>query len=55
MALKLSDLFLMLDYFVFHKINCSSEVFSVYQHKEIVKGCCPHPGDIVEAGPLAVT
>lgn len=31
----------------------SSEVFSVYQHKEIVKGCCPHPGDIVEAGPLA--
>ncbi|XP_062605521.1 uncharacterized protein LOC134267315 [Saccostrea cucullata] len=31
----------------------SSEVFSVYQHREIVKGCCPHPGDIVEAGPLA--
>lgn len=33
---------------------CSSEVFSVYEHREIVPGCQPHPGDIVEAGPLAV-
>ncbi|KAK3094762.1 hypothetical protein FSP39_005887 [Pinctada imbricata] len=31
----------------------SKEVFSVYEHKDIVKGCQPHPGDIVEAGPLA--
>ena len=27
----------------------------MYQHKEIVKGCRAHPGDIVEAGPLAVS
>ncbi|KAJ8310283.1 hypothetical protein KUTeg_012148 [Tegillarca granosa] len=31
----------------------SAEVFSVYEHKEIIPGCQPHPGDIVEAGPLA--
>ena len=29
------------------------EVFSLYQYKEILKGCKPHPGDIVEAGSLA--
>ena len=27
----------------------------MYLHKEIVKGCRAHPGDIVEAGPLAVS
>jgi len=33
---------------------CSNEVFSVYKFREIVPGCCPHPGDIVESGSLAV-
>lgn len=33
----------------------STEVFSKYVHREIVPGCMPHPGDIVEAGPLAVS
>ncbi|XP_033761230.1 LOW QUALITY PROTEIN: protein FORGETTER 1-like [Pecten maximus] len=33
--------------------SVSSEVFSVYKYREIVPGCQPHPGDIVEAGPLA--
>lgn len=32
----------------------SAEVFSNYRHREILPGCQPHPGDIVEAGPLAV-
>lgn len=32
----------------------SNEVFSVYKFYEIVPGCCPHPGDIVESGSLAV-
>lgn len=30
-------------------------MFSKYIHREIVPGCLPHPGDIVEAGPLAVS
>jgi len=34
---------------------CSDEVFSEYKHREIVAGCCPHPGDIVESGTLAVS
>ncbi|XP_055959526.1 protein strawberry notch homolog 1 [Patella vulgata] len=29
------------------------EVFCSYQHREIAPGCRAHPGDIVEAGPLA--
>ncbi|ESO98737.1 hypothetical protein LOTGIDRAFT_158685 [Lottia gigantea] len=29
------------------------EVFCSYKHREVVAGCKPHPGDIVEAGPLA--
>ncbi|XP_069103404.1 protein strawberry notch homolog 1-like isoform X2 [Argopecten irradians] len=33
--------------------SVSAEVFSVYKYREIIPGCCPHPGDIVEAGPLA--
>ncbi|CAC5397982.1 Protein strawberry notch homolog 2,Protein strawberry notch homolog 1,Protein strawberry notch,Protein FORGETTER 1 [Mytilus coruscus] len=33
--------------------SVSTEVFSKYVHREIVPGCLPHPGDIVEAGPLA--
>lgn len=33
--------------------SVSTEVFSKYVHREIVPGCMPHPGDIVEAGPLA--
>lgn len=33
----------------------SEEVFSAYRHREILPGCLPHPGDIVEAGPLAVS
>ncbi|KAL5003970.1 hypothetical protein ScPMuIL_017426 [Solemya velum] len=33
--------------------SISTEVFSGYQFKEIIKGCCPHPADIVEAGSLA--
>ncbi|CAG2225424.1 Protein strawberry notch homolog 2,Protein FORGETTER 1,Protein strawberry notch,Protein strawberry notch homolog 1 [Mytilus edulis] len=33
--------------------SVSTEVFSKYLHREIVPGCMPHPGDIVEAGPLA--
>ena len=32
----------------------SDEVFSAYRHREILPGCRPHPGDIVEAGSLAV-
>ncbi len=32
----------------------SDEVFSSYQHREVLPGCRPHPGDIVEAGSLAV-
>ncbi len=32
----------------------SDEVFSTYKHREILPGCLPHPGDIVEAGSLAV-
>ncbi|KAH3812323.1 hypothetical protein DPMN_140752 [Dreissena polymorpha] len=31
----------------------SAEIFSGYRHREILPGCQPHPGDIVEAGPLA--
>ncbi|XP_052821363.1 protein strawberry notch homolog 1-like [Mya arenaria] len=31
----------------------SAEVFSSYLHREVLAGCKPHPGDIVEAGPLA--
>ncbi|XP_074658013.1 uncharacterized protein LOC141910988 [Tubulanus polymorphus] len=31
----------------------SEEVFSNYRHNEVVAGCRPHPGDIVEAGSLA--
>jgi len=30
-------------------------VFSAYKFHEIVPGCCPHPGDIVESGSLAVS
>ncbi|KAK3607117.1 hypothetical protein CHS0354_014268 [Potamilus streckersoni] len=33
--------------------SISVEVFSSYKHNEILPGCLPHPGDIVEAGPLA--
>ena len=33
----------------------SAEVFSGYIHREVLPGCKPHPGDIVEAGPLAVS
>lgn len=33
----------------------SDEVFSAYRHREILPGCKPHPGDIVEAGSLAVS
>ena len=33
----------------------SEEVFSMYKHRDVVKGCQPHPGDIVEAAPLAVS
>ena len=33
----------------------STEVFSNYQHREIIPGCRIHPGDIVEAGMLAVS
>ncbi|OWF49684.1 Protein strawberry notch [Mizuhopecten yessoensis] len=33
--------------------SVSAEVFSVYKYREIIPGCQPHPGDIVEAGPLA--
>lgn len=33
--------------------SVSTEVFSVYKYREIIPGCRPHPGDIVEAGPLA--
>ena len=33
----------------------SEEVFSTYKHRDVVKGCQPHPGDIVEAAPLAVS
>ena len=33
----------------------SEEVFSMYKHRDVVKGCRPHPGDIVEAAPLAVS
>ena len=38
-------------------IDCVSsiEVFSAYGYKEIIPGCQPHPGDIVEAAPLAVS
>ncbi|XP_064614960.1 uncharacterized protein LOC135479136 [Liolophura sinensis] len=31
----------------------SDEVFSTYTHNDIIPGCQPHPGDIVEAGSLA--
>ncbi|XP_048247301.1 protein FORGETTER 1-like isoform X2 [Haliotis rufescens] len=31
----------------------SEEVFSNYRHRKIVAASLPHPGDIVEAGPLA--
>jgi len=27
----------------------------MYKFREIVSGCCPHPGDIVESGSLAVS
>lgn len=33
--------------------STSEEVFSSYKHREVVPGCQPHPGDIVEAAPLA--
>lgn len=33
----------------------SAEVFSTYPHHEVLPGCMPHPGDIVEAGMLAVS
>ncbi|KAK7104354.1 uncharacterized protein [Littorina saxatilis] len=33
--------------------STSEEVFSNYKHREVVKGCQPHPADIVEAAPLA--
>ena len=33
----------------------SDEVFSNYKHKDILPGCQPHPGDIVEAGTLSVS
>ncbi|XP_076442125.1 uncharacterized protein LOC143281076 isoform X2 [Babylonia areolata] len=33
--------------------STSEEVFSTYKHRDVVKGCLPHPGDIVEAAPLA--
>lgn len=35
--------------------NYSEEVFSSYQHRNVIPGCKPHPGDIVEAAPLAVS
>lgn len=31
----------------------SDEVFSNYKHSEMIPGCQPHPGDIVEAGSLS--
>jgi len=34
--------------------NFSDEVFASYRFKEIIPGCLPHPGDIVESGSLAV-
>ncbi|KAL8572547.1 hypothetical protein ACOMHN_040451 [Nucella lapillus] len=33
--------------------STSEEVFSSYRHRDVVKGCRAHPGDIVEAAPLA--
>ncbi|KAK7504954.1 hypothetical protein BaRGS_00003982 [Batillaria attramentaria] len=33
--------------------SASEEVFSTYRHRPVVEGCQPHPGDIVEAAPLA--
>ena len=41
--------------FILSCIADSEEVFSTYKHREVVKGCQPHPGDIVEAAPLAVS
>ena len=37
------------------RVGDSEEVFSMYKHRDVVKGCQPHPGDIVEAAPLAVS
>ena len=44
-------MFLLSPIFTFY----SKEVFSKYQHYEILPGCQQHPGDIVEAGSLAVS
>ena len=33
----------------------SEEIFAHYQHQEVLPGCLPHPGDVVEAGSLAVS
>ncbi|XP_029633048.1 protein strawberry notch homolog 1 isoform X1 [Octopus sinensis] len=33
--------------------SVSQEVFAKFEHREILPGCCSHPGDIVEAGSLA--
>jgi len=32
----------------------SDEVFSSYKFREVIPGCLPHPGDIVESGSLSV-
>ena len=52
-------LFLLFFYtlFVFlylQSIFFSNDVFSTYKHRDIVKGCKAHPGNIVEAALLAV-
>ena len=36
-------------------IPSSDEVFSTYKHREILPGCRPHPGEIVEPGSLSVS
>ncbi len=33
----------------------SDEVFVPYQHIDVIEGCLPHAGDIVEAASLAVS
>ena len=33
--------------------HTSADVFSLYENKELLPGSQPHPGDIVEAAPLA--
>ena len=33
----------------------SDEVFVPYQHVDVIEGCLPHAGDIVEAASLAVS